>query len=120
VPERRLHVRHLVCIPAYLRRTTDRQRIALIRNISLSGALLLTRKELADGEPLDLSLHFGGIPPLIVHDTTAQVVRVESLEAERAGLWLHAAGVSFEQPLAEIEEHIRRVAARLRASLGRT
>ena len=66
----------------------------------------------------ELALHFGGDPPLLVHHAAARVIRSAQLDDRRAGLWLHAAGVSFEQPLAEVEDRIEVMAARLRASLG--
>ena len=119
--ERRLGTRYLACLPVYLediQNSSGRKRPALIRNISLSGAFILTRKPLHSEEMLDLALHLDGYPPVLIHRASAKVLRTERLDGVRAGLWLHGAGVCFEEPLEDIEERIQALAARLRASLG--
>lgn len=117
--ERRSHDRHFVCIPAYVKRRQTGPHIALIRNISLSGALILIRKRLEVAESLDLSLHLlpdeEGGP---VRQARANVVRSAPLDDLRVGLWRHSVGVSFDAPLADIEDDIRNVSARLVARFG--
>ena len=118
--ERRSHTRHFVCIPAYVQRAETGPHIALIRDISLSGALILIRKRLVVPEPLDLSLHLrledGGGP---VRESRASVVRIEQLTDDRAGLWRHAVGVRFEEPMDDIEAQIHDVSAQLIARFGK-
>lgn len=112
-PERRKHVRRLVCIPAYVDTEKAPQHIALIRDISLSGAYFLTRVSLEVGDKLDIALHLTGDPGGRVHDTSATVVRAEVLEPERADLWTCGVAVQFEDLLKGIEEEIEELATRL-------
>lgn len=117
--ERRSHDRHFVCIPAYVERDDTGPHIALIRNISLSGALILIRKRLEVAEPLDLSLHLSpDEEPGPVRRARASVVRSEPLDDRRAGLWRHQVGVRFDDDLRDIEEQVKAVAARLLARFG--
>jgi hypothetical protein len=117
--ERRGHARHFVCIPAYVRRTETGPHIALIRDISVSGALILIRKRLAVGEALQLSLHLNADDPDgPVRQARASVVRFDKLDPERAGLWLHAAGVRFDEPLSDMQAEIQDVSARLAERFG--
>src|ERR1051325_2586120 len=59
VDERRAHTRLLACIPAYLESKRDEQDLALIRDVSVSGARLLTRTKLPAGVPIHLALYMG-------------------------------------------------------------
>ncbi|MBW2533750.1 MAG: PilZ domain-containing protein [Deltaproteobacteria bacterium] len=118
-PERRDFARHFVCIPAYVQREQTGPHIALIRNISLSGALILIRKPLQVDESLDLSLHLNAEDESApAHEARATVVRTEPLAERRAGLWSHSVGVRFPEPLVAIEDEIKAVSARLAARYG--
>lgn len=118
-PERRDHDRHFVCIPAYVQREQTGPHIALIRNISASGALILLRKRLSVAEAVDLSLHLHPDEESgPTREARASVVRTAPLEESRAGLWLHAVGVRFDEPLHDMEEEIQRVSARLAERFG--
>lgn len=109
-----------MCIPAYVQRTETGPHIALIRDISLSGALILIRKRLVVTEPLDLSLHLRAeVDTGPVREARASVVRLETLEPDRAGLWLHAAGVRFDEPMDDLDDQIKSVSARLIARFGK-
>jgi hypothetical protein len=118
-PERRDHDRHFVCIPAYVQRDQTGPHIALIRNISLSGALILIRKRLTVAEAVDLSLHLHPDDESgPIREARASVVRTAPLEERRAGLWLHSVGVQFSEPLSDLETEIQRVSARLLERFG--
>ena len=49
--DRRKAARHLACFPAYVGSDEDVQNIALIRDVSVKGALLLTRSSSRWGMP---------------------------------------------------------------------
>lgn len=114
--ERRVDERHFACFPAHIQRTGGSTRMALIHDLSVSGALLLTRQRLAVGDEIRLSLY-------LRDDTTEArpaiggVVRVEPLSAERAEIWHYRVGVQFVEPLRDCEAEIKDIEAR-QAALG--
>jgi len=97
---RRSENRHLSCIPASVRR--DRPGLALVRNISVHGALIFTRSTLVVGERLHLSLHFVDDGPGVPVEAT--VVRV--LPTSRRDVWRFEVGVEFSAPLTEYTDQI--------------
>ena len=60
--ERRRDFRHLACFPAHLHAGPGVARSALIRDLSVSGALLLTRARFTAGDPIELSLYVDDRP----------------------------------------------------------
>ena len=112
--ERRSEERLLSCIPVSLE-VPDSTDLALIRDISRSGALLLTRTSFEIGEPLSLRLHLveasEGVP------VQSRVVRVEPHSSQPNDLWHYEVGVQFEEPLDEYAEEIRVLGER-QARLG--
>ncbi len=114
--ERRGDPRHLACFPAQLEIGEGVQRTALIRDLSVSGALLLTRAKLEVGDAVRLSLYLrDGEPP---HFTTARVVRHERRSIEMAHPWTKAVAVQFDQPITELEPEAKALAARQAALSG--
>lgn len=108
--ERRGDARHLACFPAHVETEQGGQRSALIRDLSVSGALLLTRARLAVGDPVRLSLYLKeGTEPFLA---AGRVVRRERLPIEQAHPWTKAVGVQFEPPLPELESDAVALAAR--------
>jgi hypothetical protein len=115
--ERRLDPRHLACFPAHLETAEGVPRSALIRDLSVSGALLLTRAKLRVGDTVKLSLYLReGIEPFA---TTAYVVREERRPSEMVHPWTKAVAVQFENPIAELEPEARALADRQAAISGR-
>jgi hypothetical protein len=112
--ERRIGVRHFACFPAHLKRPERGKRIAMIHDLSIAGALLVVRAELAVGDVVSLQLHVTGDPGSRTRTTHARVVRVESLETLERALWSHRVAVQFESPLADFEAEIEALAARQR------
>jgi len=115
--ERRLEPRHLACFPAHIETPEGVPRSALIRDLSLSGALLLTRAKLRVGDAVKLSLHLreGGVP----FATTGHVVREERRPSEMAHPWSRALAVHFTTPITEIEVDVKALAERQAAIGGR-
>ena len=115
--ERRGDTRHLACFPAHLQTDGGVQRTALIRDLSISGALLLTRAKLEIGDAVRLSLFLkDGEEPRF---TTAKVVRNERRTVEMAHPWTKVVAVQFDEPIAELEPEARALAARQAALAGR-
>lgn len=102
-------MRHLACVLAQVERTPGGGRNAVIRDISVTGALLLTRAALAVGEQVRLSLFVTGDPskPVVA---TAKVLRAGPRAREVADVWPRLAAVQFDQPLAHLEETIAAIA----------
>src|SRR6185437_7336028 len=115
--DRRIDARHLACFPAYVEVVEGVQRSALIRDLSVSGALLLTRARLAIGDTVKLSLHLReGLPPRAI---TARVVREEKRPSEMVHPWTKSIAVCFDEPIPELEEEAKALADRQAALAGR-
>jgi hypothetical protein len=114
--DRRTDERHFACFPAHIQRSSGSLRMALIRDLSVSGALLLTREKLEVGETLRLSLYLSD-DSAEPRPTSGHVVRVEPRTADKAEVWHHAAAVHFDEPLTGAEAEIKDLAER-QAALG--
>lgn len=116
--ERREHPRRIVCMIAYVEPEDVPKDAAVVRDMSLSGAYLLCRLGVKAGEQVVLAIHFpeGGAEHR-VEETTATVVRVESLDKDRAGFWPTGIAVQFVDPLDHLAGDIEHVAD-LTAKLG--
>lgn len=112
-PERRTDVRKLSCIPAYVE--SNQQHLALIRDVSLTGALLFTRSKFEVGEPVHLSLYLAeGAKEARRAD--GRVVRA----VERAGdrdVWNYEVGVQFDEPIEQYADEIEKLRER-QAKIG--
>src|SRR5688572_7372091 len=87
--ERRLGIRHLACFPAYIERTEGGKRTAMIRDLSVSGALLLTQSSFKLGDTVRLQLFISPENLEECRDAVGKVTRVERLEIDRADVWSH-------------------------------
>jgi len=93
--ERRRAQRHYVCVPARVQPEDGNQKLALIENISVSGAALLTRSEPEVGESIHLALYFSGTGAE-PRWTWGSVVRVTPVDY---AIWKCRVAVAFEKPL---------------------
>jgi hypothetical protein len=112
--ERRIGVRHFACFPAHIERPGTGKRIAMMHDLSVSGALLVVRAQLAVGESVSLQLHVTGDPDSAGRATRARVVRVEPLDPAERALWSHRVAVQFDEPITDFEPEIRALEARQR------
>ncbi|MFT3764394.1 MAG: PilZ domain-containing protein [Minicystis sp.] len=112
--ERRTDERHFACFPAHIQRSGGSTRMALIRDLSVSGALLLTREKLAVGDEILLNLYLHEDVSQ-VRRAVAHVVRVEPRTGDRAEVWHHSTAVQFVEPLSDCEAEIREIAERQEA-----
>lgn len=115
--ERRVDPRHIACFPAHVETTEGAPRSALIRDLSISGALLLTRARLRVGDTVKLELHLreASAPNTV----TARVVREERRPSEMVHPWTKSVAVQFEEPIPELEEDAKALAERQAALSGR-
>ncbi|MBK8258203.1 MAG: PilZ domain-containing protein [Polyangiaceae bacterium] len=117
--ERRAGTRHLACFAAEIQMERwNGARTAVIRDLSVSGALLLTGARVQVGDQVTLNLYIVGDETL--HAVSGKVVRHERRDPATAGLWPFSIAVHFDNPLNELEEQIKAVAARQAALLGKS
>jgi hypothetical protein len=114
--DRRIDERHFACSPAHIQRPGGSTRMALIHDLSVSGALLLTRERLKIGDAVELSLYLWEDTEQM-RKASAQVVRVEARSGARAEVWHHTVAVQFEEPLRDCAAEIKDLADR-QAALG--
>lgn len=116
--DRRAGIRHLACFAAEIQMERwNGARTAVIRDLSVTGALLLTGARVQVGDQVTLNLYVLGDETM--HTVTGRVVRHERRDPATAGLWPFSLGVQFDAPLSELEDQIKEVAARQAALLGR-
>jgi hypothetical protein len=116
--ERRSGIRHLACFAAEIQ--VDRwngARTAVIRDLSVTGALLYTSAKVKVGEQITLNLYIMGDETM--HTVAGKIVRHERRDPATSGLWPYQIGIHFDAPLTELEPQIKDVAARQAALLGR-
>jgi hypothetical protein len=96
--ERRRHNRRLTCVVAEVE-AKDKSSIALIRNVSESGAMLFTSRDLEIGWDVDLVIHTSSDPEGRKILAGATVMRREELDPSRSDFWRWRIGVKFSSPL---------------------
>lgn len=105
--DRRSDIRHIACFPAEID-TESGTSIAIIRDLSVSGALLLTRSRFKVGDPVKLSLY-------ILDDQNPRVVTGKIMRSERRGsdysdVWPNSVGIKFDELLKDCEAEVKAVA----------
>jgi hypothetical protein len=99
-PERRLDARHLACFPASIERVDGEHRVAIIRDLSESGVLLLIRTtKIEIGDKLQLQLYIAEDGETF-RAAAGHVVRLEELEPGATGPWMFRVAVHFDEPFA--------------------
>lgn len=114
IEERRREPRHLACFPAYIE-DGGVTRSAIIRDLSITGARLLTRARPDVGDRVRLSLYITPNPeePGIA---MGNVVRVEPW-GDGSTLWSFSVAVEFDEPASAYEQEIKDLAER-QAKMG--
>jgi len=116
--ERRTATRHLAVFPAHVDTGTGNKRTAVIRDLSVSGALLLTRARVKIGDEVTLSLYLTGDPNL-AREVKGRVVRDERRSVEVSDIWPYAVAIQFHEPFEDIEPDVKALAEK-QAGLGVT
>ncbi|HVU00128.1 MAG TPA: PilZ domain-containing protein [Polyangiaceae bacterium] len=109
--ERRSFARQLTCIPAYFESEADPQDVALIRDVSTSGARLFTRAKLDLDETLTLHLYLGAETDE-PRKTSGRIVRVERRDPDLADVWPWEIGVEFDVAITPYQKEIEELCAR--------
>src|SRR5262245_11914455 len=95
--ERRRGIRHHAYLAAEIVVESGTARIAITKDISDSGLLLLTRARLTEGQVVKLRIHRPGEEdrPL---ELTGRVVRREPLSRQEQGTWREKVAFAYDQP----------------------
>ena len=109
--ERRRATRHIACFPAHID-VKEGAHVALIRNLSVTGALVLVSAEVQQDARVELSLYIVGaeMPSL----APGRVVRCEPREREAGDTaeWPFVLAIQFDSPLAHLEDEIAAIVAK--------
>lgn len=110
--ERRTVERQIACYPAEVENAAGNRELALIRDVSVTGALLFLRRRPNEGDPVRLQLHLGaeGEPGI---DAAGSIVRVLMRDSGSRDLWRYSAAVHFDAPLDAYRAEIEALAERL-------
>ena len=115
--ERRRELRHLACVLAQVERGQGSPRSAVIRDISTTGAMLLTRASLEVGEKVRLSLFITGDPQKPV-EVVATVRRSGPRAREVSDVWPRSAAVQFEERLTHLAKQLHVIAQQQAKTFG--
>ena len=115
VENRRSASRLLACIPAYFESHRDSQDLALIRDVSVTGARLYTRIRLEVGQEVTLHLYLGkeSEPP---KHAAGRVVRADRRNPALSDVWPWEIGVEFATPIESYEKEIEELCRRQEAA----
>jgi Na+-transporting NADH:ubiquinone oxidoreductase subunit NqrA len=112
--ERRRNERHVAAVPVHIHEQSGLPaHTALIRELSVSGAQILTRTMFEVGSVIQLDLY--------IRDTehaeraSGRIIRVE--RRKERGLWPIVVAVEFDTPLTEFEREIHELAEKTAPSV---
>jgi hypothetical protein len=111
VEERRTSSRLIACIPAYLDSIQDEHDLALIRDVSTSGARLLTRTKLPVGLSVHLELYVRG-DAATPSEVSGHVVRSDRRDIALSDVWPWEVAIEFEVPLEDAHHEIEELSER--------
>lgn len=104
--ERRRGTRHLACFPVQERVHDNKPYTAMIRELSVVGAQILTQTHREVGTDLELSMYLDDSRP--PREVDSRVVRSE--RRTDGGVWSYLTVVEFKEPLTDLEPEIKAVA----------
>ncbi len=106
-PNRRRAVRQITCVPAGVA-TAEKDRIGLIRDVSVQGALVFSKSRFTVDDVLRLSIC---VDMNDAHnlDVKGRIIRVERL---LEGFWAFKLGVVFEPPREDLASIFKELADR--------
>lgn len=119
VSERRTATRHSAYFPAQIDTGTGKKRTAVIKDLSISGCLLLTRAKVNPGDEITLSLYLTGDPEQ-ARDVKGSVVRDMRRDQEVSDVWPFSVAIRFDEPFTDIEPDVKALAEKQAATLGTT
>ena len=107
--ERRIAQRYVLWIPIQIEQGADLRVLAVSRNISGTGVLVIAGAALEVGSKIDLTL---SVPGRDDRSLTGEVVRAEPNDEDPDGLWRHRIAVRFDQPVPDLEATFERLEKR--------
>lgn len=118
--DRRREPRVLTCYPIHYEKSSSNgsARIALIHDLSITGALLLTRGKVEPGEHVKLHLDVFGEPEK-VSVAAGHVLRCDRRDPEVSDMWGFSVGVQFERAMPELEASIQELAKKALGPVSR-
>ena len=99
--ERRAARRYALWIPVQLASGPEVRMLAVSRNISWSGALMIAGASVEVGEEVDLTLQLPGSAE--ERNLKGEVIRVEANDEDPDGLWRYRLAVRFAEPVPDLE-----------------
>lgn len=111
--ERRVAKRYVLWIPVQLTNGPELQMLAVSRNISWSGALMIAGASLERGERVQLTLQLPGSAE--ERKLEGEIVRVEDNDDDPDGLWRYRIAVKFSEPVPDLEPAFEQLEAKSRA-----
>jgi Tfp pilus assembly protein PilZ len=109
--DRRVQPRACACFPIHVHRKNGAARLALSRNLSTTGALLVVRSNLDVGERISLLLCLSEDRSDTV-EVSGRVIRVEPRALDRADVWTHRVAVQFDAPIRDCRAELRAISLR--------
>lgn len=104
--ERRSAQRHTLWIPVQVKVGADVEMLAVSRNISWNGVLVIVGASAEVGERVRLTLQ---VPGEDDHEIGGEIVRSEVNEDDPEGLWRHLLAIRFDEELPGLESAFERL-----------
>lgn len=108
--ERRSAKRHALWVPVELRAGEDVYMLAVSRNISFTGVLVIAGAELEAGRRVQLNL---SVPKAGDRSVSGEIVRVQVNEEDPDGLWKFLIAIRFDEAVPELEAAFERLEAQV-------
>lgn len=116
--DRRIALRHQAFFPAEVDVGTGGKRTAMVRDLSVTGVLMLTVARVNIGDDIILHLYLTGDPNK-PREVKGRVVRDERRSVEVSDMWPYAVAVQFDEPFPENElEDVRMLAEKQAQRIG--
>jgi len=97
--ERRVSARHTLWVPIEIKQGEEIQMLAVSRNISETGVLVIVGAKLEVGGRVDLKLQ---VPGQSDEKLAGEIVRVEVNEDDPDGLWRYRLAIHFDTPVPQL------------------
>lgn len=110
--DRRGSDRRLTCVVAEVE-ASDKSALALIRNVSHSGALLYVARDLRVDDSVQMVIHTSADPEAKKIQASGTIVRREALDPARTDVWRWEIGVRFADEIDLDDAEIERITKRL-------
>ncbi len=107
--ERRRAKRHTLWVPIHVQAGEDVQMLAVSRNISWNGVLVIVGASLDVGEHVQLTLQ---VPGTEDRQVGGEIVRSEVNEEDPEGLWRHRLAIRFDEDVPDLEPILERLEAK--------